>query len=196
MPVNEAGATMLAAPAPQNQTLADCNSSPSAVARIAGDYLAAIGERHGFGSEVYRRRLLEAEQMLRATEGKPNARRLVVNSYAANAARERSPGERSPGDPRGPLDLGRCARPKEHAMQHQPADPSRSATVQALLTYKQAAGLLRVSSATVYNLVRRGDLRAIKLGGSPNSPVRIDPADLAAYLRRSKIAPRPPEAPR
>lgn len=195
MPLDEAGATMLAAPAPRHRIPADCNSSPSAVARIAGDYLAAIAEQQGFGA-VYRRRLLEAEQMLRATEGKPNARCLVVNSYAVNAARERSLGERSPGDPRGPLDLGQCARPKEHAMQHQPADPSRSATLQALLTYKAAAELLGVSSATIYNLVRRGDLRAVKLGASPNSAVRIDPADLAAYLRRSKTGAPPQEGPR
>lgn len=59
-------------------------------------------------------------------------------------------------------------------------------TVRAMLNYKQAAELLGVNERTIYNLIRRGDLRASKLGRSPNSPVRIDPADLAAYLEAMK----------
>jgi excisionase family DNA binding protein len=57
-----------------------------------------------------------------------------------------------------------------------------------MLNYKQAAELLGVNERTIYNLIRRGDLRASKLGRSPNSPVRIDPADLAAYLEATKAS--------
>jgi len=54
-----------------------------------------------------------------------------------------------------------------------------------LLTYREAADVLRVNSKTVYNLVKRGDLAAARIGHS----VRIDADDLAAFVQRSKTAP-------
>lgn len=55
-----------------------------------------------------------------------------------------------------------------------------------LLTYAEAAECLRVDERTIYNLVRRGELPAAKLGSRRNCAVRIDPRDLAAYIDASK----------
>lgn len=185
-PTNEAGVAMLAAPAPRHQARAESGPCAPAALALAGDYLAAIAERHGFGAE-YRLRLRQAEEMLRATQGKPGARSLAARAYSALAekTRSRATGE-APGDPLDKTSLGRHARSEEHAMPHHAAAGEKPAALRSLLTYKAAADLLGVCPATVYNLVRRGDLRAIKLGRQANSPVRIDPADLAAYLERSK----------
>ena len=50
-----------------------------------------------------------------------------------------------------------------------------------LLTVAQGAMQLGVNRETVYRLIKRGDLRAARVG----SVLRISPADLAAYLRHS-----------
>jgi excisionase family DNA binding protein len=54
--------------------------------------------------------------------------------------------------------------------------------VAPLLTYKQAARVLGVTERTVWTLVHRGALQAVRFGRS----VRIDPADLRAFIERSK----------
>ena len=55
-------------------------------------------------------------------------------------------------------------------------------TVEPLLTYRACAHLLGVTDRTVYSLVRRGDLPAVRFGRS----VRIDPADLRRFVDRAK----------
>ena len=55
-------------------------------------------------------------------------------------------------------------------------------TVEGLLTYDHAGKLLGVTGRTVWTLVDRGDLPAVRFGHS----VRIDPADLRAFIDRSK----------
>ena len=57
-----------------------------------------------------------------------------------------------------------------------------AAQIETLLTPKETARLLRVSEMTVYNLARRGALPRVLIGRA----VRYDPADLRAYLDRSK----------
>ena len=54
-----------------------------------------------------------------------------------------------------------------------------------LFTYEQAGKLLGVTGRTVWTLVDRGDLLAVRFGHS----VRIDPADLRAFIERSKQGP-------
>ncbi len=58
----------------------------------------------------------------------------------------------------------------------------RTAGIEGLLTYDQAGKLLGVTGRTVWTLVHRGDLLAVRFGHS----VRIDPADLRAFIERSK----------
>ena len=63
--------------------------------------------------------------------------------------------------------------------------PERTTTttsIERLLTYPEAAELLGVTARTVWNLVHRGELRAVRFGGS----VRIDPADLRAFVESAK----------
>lgn len=54
--------------------------------------------------------------------------------------------------------------------------------VEKLLTYKQAGELLGVTERTVWTLVADGELPRVRFGRS----VRIDPADLRAYIDRCK----------
>ncbi len=49
------------------------------------------------------------------------------------------------------------------------------------LTVQEVADMLRVSTMTVYRLIRSGELRAGRVGRS----YRIDEADLDAYMLRS-----------
>jgi excisionase family DNA binding protein len=55
-------------------------------------------------------------------------------------------------------------------------------TVEALLTYRQAAKVLGVTERTIWTLVDRGALPVVRFGRS----VRIDPADLRAFIERAK----------
>lgn len=55
-------------------------------------------------------------------------------------------------------------------------------SVPQLLTYKQAATVLGVTERTIWTLVNRGSLPVVRFGRS----VRIDPADLRAFIERSK----------
>ncbi|MCH8151117.1 MAG: helix-turn-helix domain-containing protein [Planctomycetes bacterium] len=61
----------------------------------------------------------------------------------------------------------------------------RTPIVEGLLTYDQAGKLLGVTGRTVWTLVHRGGLPAVPFGHS----VRIDPADLRAFIERSKQGP-------
>ena len=54
--------------------------------------------------------------------------------------------------------------------------------VEGLLTYREAAALLGVTDRTVWTLVDRGELPAVRFGHS----VRIDPADLRAFIEQAK----------
>ena len=51
-----------------------------------------------------------------------------------------------------------------------------------LLTYREAARLLQVSDRTVWTLVDRGDLPAVRFGRT----VRIDRRDLEAFIETRK----------
>ena len=62
--------------------------------------------------------------------------------------------------------------------------------VEKLLTYKQAGELLGVTERTVFTLVKEGHLAAVRFGRS----VRIDPADLRAYIDRCKTPSSSPAA--
>lgn len=55
-------------------------------------------------------------------------------------------------------------------------------TVEKLLTYREAGGLLGVTPRTIWNLVGRGELPAVRFGRS----VRIDPRDLSKFIERAK----------
>jgi len=55
---------------------------------------------------------------------------------------------------------------------------STQGNLERLLTYHEAAKLLDVTERTVWNLVHRGELPAVRFGRS----VRIDPVDLRAYI--------------
>lgn len=65
-------------------------------------------------------------------------------------------------------------------------DATSLAFIERLLTYKQAGELLGVTERTVWTLVSDGELPAVRFGRS----VRIDPADLRAYIDRCKTAGR------
>ena len=53
-----------------------------------------------------------------------------------------------------------------------------------LLTYKEAGKLLGVTDRTIWTLVNDGQLPAVRFG---RSNVRIDPADLRAFIASSKV---------
>ena len=63
--------------------------------------------------------------------------------------------------------------------------PNATTTELDLLTYQQAARRLQVSDRTVWSLCKRGDLPCVRV----KSSVRIDPADLAAFIERQKAPP-------
>lgn len=53
-----------------------------------------------------------------------------------------------------------------------------------LVTARHAARLLSISERSVYNLIERGDLKPIKIGGS----TRFDLDDLRAFARKGSPA--------
>lgn len=55
-------------------------------------------------------------------------------------------------------------------------------TVQPLMTYQAAAKVLGITDRTLWELVRKGELRNVRVGRS----VRIDPADLRQFIEDSK----------
>lgn len=58
-----------------------------------------------------------------------------------------------------------------------------------LLTRAEAAERLRVHPHTVDRYIRRGLIKAIKNPGAANAPVRIEEAELVAYLERHQVEP-------
>jgi len=62
------------------------------------------------------------------------------------------------------------------------ADGASGDPVAPLLTYMQAAKVLGVTERTIWALVNRGSLLAVRFGRS----VRIDPVDLRAFIDRAK----------
>lgn len=54
--------------------------------------------------------------------------------------------------------------------------------VRALLTIREAAELLGCSTQTIRRRIDDGQLRSVRLGITPQAPVRINPDDLAAWL--------------
>lgn len=57
-----------------------------------------------------------------------------------------------------------------------------SASGATLYTYKQAGAILQVTDRTVYNLVRQGELPAVRFGRN----VRIDRRDLEQFIEACK----------
>ena len=55
----------------------------------------------------------------------------------------------------------------------------------SLHTVGEVAGLLRVSTMTVYRLIRTGELPAVRIGRN----YRVEDADLAAYLEAQSVPP-------
>lgn len=58
--------------------------------------------------------------------------------------------------------------------------PATDAQLGQLLTSRETAGYLRISTRTLYTLTASGQLPAIRIGRA----VRYRPADLAAYIER------------
>ena len=58
-------------------------------------------------------------------------------------------------------------------------------------TVKELAALLVVKPITIYRMVERGQLPAVRIGKS----LRFDPADIEVFLDRIRINPPPPEGP-
>src|SRR5262249_58140834 len=65
-----------------------------------------------------------------------------------------------------------------------------------LLTIRQAAERLNVCPATVYDLCAQRKLRHVRIGGSGRGTIRIDEADLEAFVREATVQPDEPDAPR
>ena len=61
----------------------------------------------------------------------------------------------------------------------------------ALLDYPRAAKRLGVSKRTLWTLVKNGSIPAVRFAGRT---VRIDPADLQAFIQRSKNVQQTPGA--
>lgn len=53
---------------------------------------------------------------------------------------------------------------------------------------REVAEILNCSYETVLEIIRRGDLRVVRLGKSPNAGIRIKPEDFEAFLKRHKDA--------
>lgn len=54
-----------------------------------------------------------------------------------------------------------------------------------LLTVKECARVLCYSPRSVYRLVERGELPAVRIGSGPKAAIRVLPEDLAAVTRPS-----------
>jgi excisionase family DNA binding protein len=65
----------------------------------------------------------------------------------------------------------------------------------ALLSVQQAAERLNVCPSTVYDLCARRKLRHVRIGGSGRGTIRIDEADLEAFIERAAVPPDEPAAP-
>jgi len=61
----------------------------------------------------------------------------------------------------------------------------------SLLRITQVAELLDCSEKTIRRRVDDGQIPAVRLGDAPTSPIRIEIADIAAFLERSSEGRRP-----
>jgi excisionase family DNA binding protein len=59
---------------------------------------------------------------------------------------------------------------------------------EGLLTIPEVASRLSVSTSTVRRLVSKGEIPAVRLGSSPASSIRIDPAELNNWLYQQENA--------
>ena len=71
-------------------------------------------------------------------------------------------------------------------MTENPTTTSVSAMPPMLLTTRHAARLMALCEKTVRNLVKAGDLRAVRCGRA----LRIDPRDITSWIDRQKGTPR------
>ena len=55
-------------------------------------------------------------------------------------------------------------------------------TLSALLTVREAAGLLRISERTLFTLTKDGQIPSVRVGRG----VRYDPGDLASWIEERK----------
>ena len=62
------------------------------------------------------------------------------------------------------------------------SDCTSSIPAEPLLSYQEAGEILGVSDRTIWTLVDQGHLPAVRFGRS----VRIDPADLRAFIQNNK----------
>ena len=77
----------------------------------------------------------------------------------------------------------RASRIQEANMQkHNSYHPTLAERIEAMdhaMTVKELAPMLRLSSTSLYNLAREGEIPSIRIGGS----VRFDPHAIAVWLR-------------
>ncbi|MFN0154675.1 MAG: helix-turn-helix domain-containing protein [Gaiella sp.] len=65
-------------------------------------------------------------------------------------------------------------------MHEETVRPSPGQTLEPLLSVNDTAALLRTTRSTVYELIRSGDLRPVRVGRR----LRFRPADIETYLSR------------
>jgi excisionase family DNA binding protein len=58
-----------------------------------------------------------------------------------------------------------------------------------LLTSAETRARLGISRKKLEELIRDGEIEAIKTGGAPNSHFRISEESLAAYIERRRVVP-------
>lgn len=58
-----------------------------------------------------------------------------------------------------------------------------------MLTLAEVAERLGLSTKTVLRLIKTGQLRAIKAGTAPNSPIRVSEEALAEFVKQSAVVP-------
>jgi excisionase family DNA binding protein len=58
-----------------------------------------------------------------------------------------------------------------------------------LLTVPEVADRLNVSVRTVKRRIQAGELPAVRVGSSPQAPVRIDPIELEAFVESHRAPP-------
>jgi len=62
-------------------------------------------------------------------------------------------------------------------------------TVDSYYTVSETAALLRLARPTVRNKIARGEIRAVRLGGARNSPLRVPLTELQRFLTPDAAAP-------
>jgi excisionase family DNA binding protein len=167
--------------------LQDPRSTPSDVQTSALD----LSEHQGFGLEretgfepaTLSLGIASAGLEGLASFGKP-AQSLDARDVPAGADRRGLAGVRSPEAPQEPHGTAQHARGDTSDAVAALIPPRRLRSLSGgLLTVREVAAELKTSTAAVYRLCERGDLAHVRVSNA----VRIAPADLAAYLRRSRV---------